>query len=340
MNKRAITYIVSAMIILAVAIFISFWLGHFPISFLEYKSIIMYKLGFKVNLAHLSKLDEITIIFRDIRFPRIAAAVLIGASLSVSGAVFQGMFVNPLVSPGILGVLSGASFGAALGMVLRLPWWSVQISAFIFGFIAVFLALTIAKFYGKGNGILMLVLDGVISSSLFGAFVSLLKYVADPYDTLPSIVYWMMGSLSSVNLFEAWIAASLVTLSLVGILIFSKHLNLLSLGEEDAKALGVDVFKTRFFIIFLATLLSAVSVMLAGVIGWIGLVVPHVARFLIGANHVVLLPFSALIGAIFLLVVDSISRSLFSVEVPLGILTSLVGIPVFIWALHRNVKAH
>lgn len=338
MNKRALAYIVSAAVLLMMVIFGAFWLGHFPISFLEYKAVILHKMGFEADVVYLSKIDEITIVFKDIRLPRIAAAVFIGASLSVSGAVFQGLFVNPLVSPGILGVLSGASFGAALGMVLRLPWWSIQISAFVFGFAAVSVALLIAKLYGKGNGILMLVLGGVISSSLFGAFVSLLKYIADPYDTLPSIVYWMMGSLASVNLSEVWVAAGFMTFSLMGLLVFSKHLNVLSLGEDDARALGVDVVKVRFMVVFLATLLSAISVMLAGVIGWIGLVVPHVARFLVGANHVVLLPFSALIGAIFLLVVDSLSRTVFSVEVPLGILTSLVGIPVFIWALHKNAK--
>jgi len=316
----------------------AFWIGHYPISSFEYWQVIVYILGLNDDATATEKIVTTFTILYDIRLPRILAAVLIGASLSVSGAVFQGIFVNPLVSPGILGVLSGASFGAALGMVWRQSSYVVQMSAFVFGFLAVFFALGIAKFYGKSNSILMLVLGGVISSSLFGALLSLIKYVADPYNALPSIVYWLMGSLSFVTIDGIYAALPFMVFSMLALMIFSKHINVLSLGEDDAKALGVCVNKIRLVLIILATLLSALSVMLAGVIGWVGLVVPHIARFLVGANHMVLLPFCALLGGVFLLIVDSLSRGAFSTEIPLGILTALVGIPVFLVALRQTTK--
>lgn len=330
-----------SVLVLLLGIAAAFFVGHYPVSYAEFKEALGYWLGMmqstQAEEATRHIVETYTILY-EIRFPRIIAAVCIGASLSVSGAVFQGIFVNPLVSPSILGVLSGASFGAALGMVFHQSAPIVQLSAFIFAFVAVFFAVGIAKLYGKGNTILMLVLGGVISSSLFSALLSILKYIADPYNALPSIVYWLMGSLSSVSLQGVYAAAPLMFFSMVILVIFSKHLNLLSLGEDEAKALGVEVEKIRLLMIVLATLLSALSVMLAGVIGWIGLVIPHIARFLVGPNHMVLLPFSALVGGIFLLLVDSLSRGFFTMEVPLGILTSLVGIPMFILILRHRAK--
>lgn len=330
-----------AVLVLFLGIVAAFFVGHYPVSYAEFKEALVYWLGIAKSAQGeeaTRRIVETYTILYEIRFPRIIAAVCIGASLSVSGAVFQGIFVNPLVSPSILGVLSGASFGAALGMVFHQSAPIVQLSAFIFAFVAVFFAVGIAKLYGKGNTILMLVLGGVISSSLFSALLSILKYIADPYNALPSIVYWLMGSLSSVSLQGVYAAAPLMFFSMVLLVIFSKHLNLLSLGEDEAKALGVEVEKIRLLMIVLATLLSALSVMLAGVIGWIGLVIPHIARFLVGPNHSVLLPFSALVGGIFLLLVDSLSRGFFTMEVPLGILTSLVGIPMFILILRHRAK--
>jgi len=329
---------IGIVLLLCFSILGAFWIGHYPISATEYYEVVRYGLGLDYDTSSVENIQAIYTILYDIRLPRIIAAVLIGAGLSVSGAVFQGIFVNPLVSPGILGVLSGASFGAALGMLGAHAPHVVQLWAFGFGFIAVFVALGIAKFYGKNNTILMLVLGGVISSSLFSALLSLVKYVADPYNTLPSIVYWLMGSLALVNSEGVKMAAPVMLASMLILIAFSKHINVLSLGEEDAKALGVSVEKIRFILIILATLLSAISVMLAGIIGWVGLVVPHIARFLVGANHMVLLPFCALLGAVFLLVVDSLSRGIFSVEVPLGILTALVGIPVFIIVLQHTAR--
>lgn len=325
-------------ILLLISVLLSFWIGQYPITFKEYIDVIYYWIGVEQTPEVFKTSQSISMILQEIRLPRILAAILVGASLSVSGAVFQGMFVNPLVSPSILGVLSGASFGAALGMLLGESMLFIQFTAFIFGFIAVFLALMIGKTYANGNSLLMLVLGGVISSSLFSAFLSLIKYMADPYNTLPSIVYWLMGSLSAVTLEAVGMIFPWVLVSTLLLIFFGKHLNLMSLGEDDALSLGVDVKKIRFLMIILATLLSTLSVMLAGIIGWVGLVIPHIARFLIGSNHIVLIPFSAILGGTFLVIVDTISRNISQTEIPLGIITSLVGIPVFIFVLRYNLK--
>ena len=275
-------------------------------------------------------------IFIDIRLPRIAAAVLIGASLSVSGASYQSMFINPLVSPGILGVLAGASFGAALGMIAFDSWMAVQVSTVSFGLAAVGAAMGMAAFY-RGDRLLMLILGGIISGALFTSLLSMVKYAADPYDELPAIVYWLMGSLSMAD------GATLRTVALpmlagIGMLFcFSGYLNITSMGDEEARSLGVNVRRIRILFILVSTLISAVTVALGGMIGWVGLVVPHMARMLVGPDNRVLLPTAALMGAVYLLVVDDISRLILTVEIPIGILTSLVGIPFFALIL-RNAK--
>lgn len=335
-NKNFLFLMISLLFIMS--IFLAFWLGQYPITTKEYLEVIYYWFNIEQTPEIFKKSESISMILEEIRLPRILGAIIVGAALSVSGAIFQGIFVNPLVSPGILGVLSGASFGAALGMLLGQSLFVIQFTAFIFGFVAVFFALIIGKTYSNGNGLLMLVLGGVISSSLFGAFLSLIKYMADPYNTLPSIVYWLMGSLSSVNIELIGLIFPWVLISILLLMFFGKHLNLMSLGEDEALSLGVDVKKVRFFMIVLATLLSALSVMLAGIIGWVGLVIPHIARFLIGSNHITLIPFCAILGATFLVIVDTISRTISQIEIPLGIITSLVGIPVFIVVLHYNFR--
>lgn len=332
-------YLISVFIILILSIISSFWIGQYPLSFEEYKDVVYYWLNFQTDFADTEKVKFTSIVLEEIRLPRIMAAVLIGAALSVSGVVFQGIFVNPLVSPGILGVLAGASFGAALGMLLGQSLVMIQTIAFVFGFLAVLFALFISKLYAQGNTLLMLVLGGVISSSLFAALLSLVKYTADPYNTLPSIVYWLMGSLSSVKLESILLVAPWIIVFIIILIGFGRHLNLMSLGEEDARTLGLDVKKIRLMMIFLATVLSALSVMLAGMIGWIGLVIPHISRFLVGANHVLLIPMSALLGGAFLLIVDTASRGFFLTEIPLGILTSLIGIPVFLFVLRHSMRS-
>lgn len=277
-------------------------------------------------------------IILQIRLPRVLLAILIGASLAVSGAAFQAMFVNPLVSPGILGVLAGASFGAALGMLLSEQWYVVQALAFLFGFVAVGVAVLIGGMVSNSRSTIMLVLGGVISGSLFTALLSVIKYVADPYSTLPAIVYWLMGSLTMGDLHGVLLVSIPMILSISGMIALSKYFDLLSLGDEEAKALGVNVPLIRFLAILLATLASSLSVVMAGMIGWVGLIIPHIIRMAVGPSHRLLIPLSAIVGAIFLLLADTISRLALSVEIPIGILTSLIGIPVFIIVL-KNARA-
>ena len=323
-------------IILILMINISLFLGQYQISFDEYLMFLKKLIGLN-SLIDDEKYETMKSIIFDIRLPRIISAILIGASLAVAGASFQAMFVNPLVSPGILGVLSGASFGAALGMILGLNWFLINLSTFIFGILAVFFAITISFIYSSSRNMIILVLGGIISSSLFSALLSIIKYGADTNDVLPAITYWFMGSLSFSTSSIVW---NLTIPMLGGILIlifFSKYLNALSLGDEEAKALGINTKLIKLIIIIVATLISALSVILAGIIGWIGLIIPHITRLLFGADNKVILPMSALIGAIFLLIVDNTSKLIFSFEIPIGIVTAIIGIPIFIFVL-KNAK--
>lgn len=319
-------------VILIVLALFSLSLGQYDLSIKEIIDFFMYKLGFE-DIQNPQLIQNIII---EIRFPRIVGAILIGASLAISGVAFQSMFRNPLVSPGILGVLSGASFGAALGMLFFRDFIFVQASSFIFGILAVFIALFISMF-NKQNQVILLILGGVVSSAFFSSLLSITKYMADPYDKLPAIVYWLMGSLALIDKQTIYIVTIPILLGISFLIFLSKYLNILSLGDEEAKSLGINVKLTRFIIILIATFISAFTVVLAGMIGWVGLVIPHIARLLFGSNNILIVPISALLGGIYLLIIDNISRTLFSVEIPIGILTSLIGIPFFAYAL-KNVK--
>ncbi|WP_103589136.1 FecCD family ABC transporter permease [Campylobacter concisus] len=275
----------------------------------------------------------------EIRLPRILACVLIGASLAISGAAYQAMFVNPLVSPSILGVLSGAGFGAAVGMFFKFNEYLIQLSTFGFGFLAVAVALGVSALYSRSGSVIVLVLGGVISGSLFTSLLSVLKYAADPNDALPAITYFLMGSLGFAS--KSFIQISILPMC-AGVLLLAlsgKYLNALSLGEEEAKSLGVNTARVKIFIILVATFVSALSVTIAGIIGWIGLIVPHIARLIFGADNRAVLASSAMIGAIFLLFCDSFSRLIFTFEIPIGIVTSLFGIPMFIIVLRRAKRS-
>ncbi|WP_333805054.1 FecCD family ABC transporter permease [Sulfurospirillum sp.] len=323
-------------IALAASSLISLALGRYEIDLSTLTQLLLWK-ALNIGTAPHDVTLLSNIVF-DIRLPRILAVVLVGAALSVSGGAFQAMFVNPLVSPGILGVLAGASFGAALGIMISKNWLGVQLLAFSFGFVAVLVALGVAKIYGRnGSQTILLVLGGVISSSLFSALLSVVKFVADPYNKLPTIVYWLMGSFSSVDMKMVASVALPLLVSTVVLSLMGKYLNVLSLGDEDAKALGVRVAWVRNSAILLATLLSTLTVVVAGMIGWVGLIIPHIARFLVGADNRVLLPMCALLGATFLIIVDTLCRTSMSIEIPIGIATSLIGIPIFVFAL-RNAK--
>ncbi|MDD3775545.1 MAG: iron ABC transporter permease [Sulfurovaceae bacterium] len=332
---KTIALLSASMTVLIMIALVSILLGQYPIDFVTLMGYIDFKLfGGSVNDTY-ALLDNIIL---QIRLPRILLAILIGASLASSGAAFQAMFVNPLVSPGILGVLAGAAFGAALGMLISEQWYIVQILAFIFGFIAVGLAVLIGSMVTNSRSTIMLVLGGVISGSLFTALLSVVKYVADPYSTLPAIVYWLMGSLTMADLHGVLLVSIPMLLGIFGMIMMGKYFDILSLGDEEAKALGINVVMVRAIAIILATLTSSLSVVMAGMIGWVGLIIPHIIRMAVGPSHRLLMPLSAIVGAIFLLLADSVSRLAFSVEIPLGIITSLIGIPIFIIVL-KNARA-
>lgn len=319
-------------LILIILSLFSLTLGQYDLSIKQIVQFLLYKLGFE-NIPNSQLIQNIIV---EIRFPRIIGAILIGASLAISGVAFQSMFRNPLVSPGILGVLSGASFGAALGMIFFKDFLFIQASSFIFGILAVFIALFISMF-NKQNQVILLILGGVVSSAFFSSLLSITKYMADPYDQLPAIVYWLMGSLALIDKHTIYIVTIPILLGIFLMIFLSKYLNILSLGDEEARSLGINVKLIRFVIILIATFISAFTVVLAGMIGWVGLVIPHIARLLFGSNNMIIVPISALLGGIYLLIIDNISRTLFSMEIPIGILTSLIGIPFFAYAL-KNVK--
>jgi iron complex transport system permease protein len=333
--KRSLFFPMLLFLLVATAA-VSMTFGKYPLALSDITGFFLFKM-FGVGSIDSERYRLLTNLLMDIRMPRILAACLIGASLAVAGASFQAMFVNPLVSPSLLGVLAGASFGAAFAMVFSKSWVAVQCSTFLFGFIAVMISVTIAKIH-KGNTILLLVLGGVISSALFTSFLSIIKYIADPYNQLPAIVQWLMGGLTLVNTKTLLVAGIPQVVSIILMTLFSGYLNALSMGDEEARALGIPVEWIRMLLIFLATVMSALTVVMAGMIGWVGLIIPHVTRMLIGPNNKVLIPASALIGATYLIVVDDVSRMLFNVEIPIGITTSLIGIPFFAVILRKAKK--
>ncbi|GAW35119.1 putative ABC transporter permease protein [Roseovarius sp. A-2] len=276
------------------------------------------------------------IVVWNIRLPRIGAALLVGAALAAAGASYQALFRNPLVSPDILGVSAGAGLGAVAGIFLSLPVAAIQGAAFAGGMAAVGVVTLVAGLVRNTDRTLTLVLIGVVIGALAGAATSLLKVLADPYDQLPAITFWLLGSLASVTSADIGPALPAVILGLVPLALLRWRINVLSLGDEEARALGVEAGRTRFLVIAAATLITASVTALAGVVGWVGLVIPHIARMLVGPGFGRLLPTSVLIGAGYLLVVDTAARSIAAIEVPLGILTAVIGAPFFVWLLARG----
>lgn len=268
-----------------------------------------------------------------VRLPRVAAAMVVGAGLSAAGATYQGLFRNPLVSPDILGVSAGSGLGAVLGIYLALPVPAIQALAFAGGLGAVAIVYGVGLAVRRHDPVLTLVLAGVAVGAVLGAGISLLKVLADPYNQLPAITFWLLGSLSSVTLADVAAILPMMALGLAPLVLLRWRMNLMSLGEEEARALGVETRVLRPVLIGGATLVTAAAVSVTGVIGWIGLIVPHVARMLVGPDYRRLLPASVTLGAGYLLAVDLIARSAGTIEVPLGILTALVGAPFFLWLL-------
>ena len=275
----------------------------------------------------------VQIVVLQVRLPRVVGALVVGAALAAAGATYQGLFRNPLVSPDILGVSAGASLGAVAGIVLALPVAAIQGLAFAGGLAAVAAVYLVGVAVRRHDPVLTLVLAGVAVGAVLGAGISLLKVLADPYNQLPAITYWLLGSLASVTLGDVGAILPALVLGLVPLVLLRWRMNLMSLGDEEARALGVETRTLRPLLVAAATLVTAAAVSVTGVIGWVGLIVPHVARLLVGPDFRRLLPASVLLGAGYLLAVDLIARTAARIEIPLGILTALVGAPFFLWLL-------
>ena len=291
----------------------------------------------KINLIEPYWDATLETVVLNVRLPRILLAILVGGALSVSGASYQTLFKNPMVSPAILGVSAGAGFGAALAMIYNAPWWLIQLSAFGFGLIAVLAAYLIAWIFGRQE-LTAMVLAGVIISSLFGALLSILKLLADTDSALPSIVFWLMGSLGRGSNRDVLIMLPSLVISLGLLFLFRYQINALSAGEDEAATLGVNVRFIKPVVVLAATLMTVVSVSICGIVGWIGLVIPHLSRMLVGANYPRLIAVSFGLGGLCLLLIDDMVRGLPGAELPLGVLTSLVGAPVFVLMLSRVRK--
>jgi iron complex transport system permease protein len=272
----------------------------------------------------------------NVRLPRVAAALLVGAALAAAGAAYQTLFRNPLVSPDILGVSAGAGLGAVLGIFLSLPVAMIQLFAFAGGLAAVGFVGIVAGAIRNAEPTLVLVLTGVVIGALAGALTSLLKVLADPYDQLPAITFWLLGSLASVTDADVRPVLPAVALGLAPLVLMRWRIDVLGLGDEEARALGVEARRLRVLVILAATLMTAGVTALAGVVGWVGLVIPHLARMLTGPSFGRLLPVAALLGAGYLLAVDTLARTIAATEVPLGVLTAIVGAPFFVWLLARG----
>lgn len=268
-----------------------------------------------------------------IRLPRVLAALLIGAALSAAGATYQGLFRNPLVSPDILGVTAGASLGAVIGIYFGLPLLGVQALAFVGGLAAVALVYAIGSLVRAHDPTLALVLAGIAIGALLGAFVSLIKVLADPYNQLPAITYWLLGSLSAITRGDVISVLPAMLLGMAPLVLLRWRMNLLSLDDEEARALGVNTKALRAVLIAAATLMTAAAVSISGVIGWIGLLTPHVARALVGPDFGRLLPASIMLGGGCLVGVDLIARNAAAIEIPLGVLTAGLGAPFFLYLL-------
>lgn len=317
-----------AVSILLVAVVLSLCLGRYPIPPGE---VLAQLTGLKDGAAD----PAVRGIIFYVRLPRILLGVLVGGSLAASGASFQGIFRNPLVSSGMLGVSSGAGFGAALAIVLFGKTPLIYPFSFVFALTAVLLSYLTGKFT-RSDSRISLVLGGVVIGSLFSAMVSFLKYVADPYEELPAIVFWLMGSLASARYEDIFLAGIPMIAGSLGLLVMSYRINVLSMGDREALSLGINVKPVRAMIIVFSSLAAAGAVSVAGVIGWIGLIVPHMARMSGGSDNRRVIPLSFVLGALLLILVDDAARLLTGSEMPLGILTAFIGAPFFIYLLTRT----
>jgi iron complex transport system permease protein len=329
MQRSAAPGLLIALAVLVAGLAFAFTVGRYPIGAGDFLNVLFAKLSGQSSGAPAA----VENVIMQVRGPRVLAALMVGAALAVAGTAFQGLFRNPLVSPDILGASSGAALGAVLGIFFSLGVFAIQTIAFLGGIAAVAAVYMIGSAVRSHDPILVLVLTGVVIGSLLGAGVGLVKYLADPYNQLPAMTFWLLGSLAATNVSDLVPLFGPVALGTIVLIALRWRLNVMSLPEEEARALGVPTGPLRIAIVAAATLVTSASVATAGIIGWVGLVVPHIARTLVGPDFAKLLPTAALLGGGFLLVIDTLARTAATVEIPLGILTAVVGTPFFIWLL-------
>jgi len=336
LKTLAVRLRVPGLIVVPILVFLlSLTLGRYSVSLGELFTLFGNRLG----LTDATVPQEVSTVILNVRLPRIFAAMLIGAGLALSGAAYQGMFRNPLVSSDILGASAGAGFGAALGIMLSKSVIITQFLALGFGLAAVLITYMLAGRLRRGDPTLFLVLTGILVGTVFTSLISILKVLADPSDKLPTITFWLMGSLAAINRQDILILIGPMLVGGIALLVVRWHLNPLSFGEEEAQAMGSETTKMRVIVIGACTLMTASAVAVAGIVGWVGLIIPHVARGLVGPDYGRLLPVSAVIGGVYLVLIDDIARLAGALEIPLGILTALIGAPFFIFLLARTRRA-
>lgn len=331
-KKGKNAFVISLLLIcLAAVALVSLLIGRFEISIRECLAILASKL-FPVE-PFWTQIQENMLWL--VRVPRIAIAILVGMALSVAGTSYQCIFRNPMAAPDILGASTGAAFGAALAILLGRSNTEITLWAFTSSLVCVGTVLICARIC-RGSPIINLVLSGIMIGSLFSASTSYLKLIADPHNTLPAITYWMMGSLSGANMGKlsyVWIP---MLIALVPILVLRWKINLLTMDDEEARTMGINTGRVRIVVIVCATLLTAASVSVSGMIGWVGLVIPHLARRMVGNDCRILIPAAGLTGGIFMILVDDVARNLYTTELPLGVLTAFIGAPFFIYLMARK----
>ena len=329
MTRSALPGLTIATAVLIAGLLLAFTVGRYPVSLGDLLTVLLAKVtGQPADVP-----TAVQSVVLQVRGPRVMAAALVGAALAVAGTAFQGLFRNPLVSPDILGASSGAALGAVTGIFFSLGVLAIQAFAFVGGLVAVAAVYMIGSAVRARDPILVLVLTGVVVGALLGAGVGLVKYLADPYNQLPAMTFWLLGSLAAANVSDLLPLFGPVAFGTAVLVALRWRMNVMSLPEEEARSLGVPTGPLRVAIVAAATLTTSASVATAGIIGWVGLVVPHLARSLVGPDFARLLPTAAILGGGYLLVIDTLARTAAEVEIPLGILTAVVGTPFFIWLL-------
>ena len=329
-NNRVVRANSIAAIAVIVASVAALFIGRYPVSPRELVGALFPFAFPSIPVSEMTRNVILTI-----RLPRVLLAILSGAGLSVSGAAFQALFANPLATPDTLAVATGSSFGAVVGLLFGLNGITVQICALAAGLAAILLVYSVGRI-GRENSVVMLILAGMVISSLFSALVSLVKFTADPQDKLPQITFWLLGSLSGVSMKSLAVGAPAVILGIIVIYLLRWRLNAISLSEDEARSLGINVFRFRIIIIVASTLATAGIVSMCGIIGWVGLLVPHICRMAVGNDNRNVVPLSIAFGAVFMVVIDTLARSMLQTEISVSILTAIIGAPFFIFLLRKT----